>query len=258
MKAFKMKRLVLTFLSFATLMCATSLPINATNDNNSDETNEVTDERVVQIALPDENGEYQIYTGDEAQKIYDQIEAETNYDEIAEASESASENDGIDLLGMFTYKYRFVTSSEGKRYKSTRRITNYVCNQSSVAQSMSVSASTSISWTINCTLEGGFMSAFKSKVGASWSNTSSFTETFTLSVPSKKRMWLEFKPLVKYITGESQKYYVSRGTNTTVIAERKQVSSESPTSVTKSISGKSCTVPDGAYIWKEDSNYNSN
>ena len=32
------------------------------------------DERVIQVAIPDENGELRYYTGEEAQKRYDQLE----------------------------------------------------------------------------------------------------------------------------------------------------------------------------------------
>ena len=35
------------------------------------------DERVIQVAIPDENGELRYYTGEEAQKRYDQLEKQT-------------------------------------------------------------------------------------------------------------------------------------------------------------------------------------
>ena len=35
------------------------------------------DERVIEVAIPDENGELRYYTGEEAQKRYDQLEKQT-------------------------------------------------------------------------------------------------------------------------------------------------------------------------------------
>jgi len=159
---------------------------------------------------------------------------------------------------MFTYKYRFITNSHGVVWGDSTRISTYAANATSTQQSKTLSASTNISWTINTTLTGNYKDVFNGAVGANWQNSSGFSETFIVNVAPQKRVWLEFKPKLKYIDGEAQKYFITRGPNKIeVIEESKHVYSTSPVTVNMIIANKKISCPDGAYIWKEDSNYNS-
>ncbi len=244
-----------TALAFMSGLLVTGvMPVSAASGNE--------EATVVQVAIPDENGVFQFYTGTEAQMIYDELENQTDI-EVPEESfvpESVEVEDDNGLMrGMFTYKYRFVQSSSGTKWGTSKRVSTYAGNGTSVQQSKTLNASTSVSWTINTSLSGKFNDAFTASVGSGWQNTSSFSEQFTINVAPKKRVWLEFKPKLKYVNGEAQKYYTTRGPiSTTIIEERKSVSSTSPTQVRMTLAGKSFYCPDGAYVWKEDNNYNSN
>lgn len=221
-------------------------------------------EQVTQIAIPDENGNLRFYTGIEAQKIYNQIEKENVTEEINNNSLQGlfnydtyklSTNNGIDTCGMFTYKYRFVTSSKGTKYGSNRRISPILANGTSSKQSMEVSVSASVSWNVNASLSGGYKDAFNAAVGSGWCGTKSFSETLTINVAPHKKIWLEFKPRVNFVNGESQKYYVTRGPKkVTVVESSKKVYSESPRTVTMQLGDKNVKCPDGMYVWKESNN----
>lgn len=243
-------------LSLSTLL-NTPLPVSAALSENT----QSEEPKVIQIAIPDHNGNLILYTGENAQRVYNQLES-NNYNPISKPSITkpvAIRDNRNTQNGMFTYKYRFVEDSSGTKWGTSKRVSSYAGNSTSVQQSKTINASTSVSWTINTTLSGKFDDAFTASVGSSWQNSSSFSEQFTINVASKKRVWLEFKPRLKYVTGEVQKYYTTRGPlSTTVIEERKSVSSTSPTSVKMTLAGKTFSCPDGAYVWKEDSNYNSN
>lgn len=71
--------------------------------------------------------------------------------------------------------------------------------------------SASVSWNVNASLSGGYKDAFNAAVGSGWCGTKSFSETLTINVAPHKKIWLEFKPRVNFVNGESQKYYVTRG-----------------------------------------------
>jgi hypothetical protein len=253
-----MKKLIKKVATFALVLgtfLIGSVPVAAATTNER--------ARIIQVAIPNENGELQIYTGKDAQKIYENLDKqviprlETETSQVNNPLAVASNTN--QLQGMFTYKYRFVQSTSGTKWGESKRISTYAGNGTSVQQSKSLNASTSISWSINTELSGSYKDAFSASVGSSWDNTSSFSEQFDINVAPKKRVWLEFKPKLKYVTGEVQKYYTTRGPiATTVIEERKSVSSTSPTKVKMTLAGKTFYCPDGAYVWKEDGNYNSN
>lgn len=219
--------------------------------------------RVVQIAIPNENGELQYYTGEKAQKLYDEIQKQTEdklqqkIDILPETAKiSLSKEDTVAPMGMFTYKYRFVKTSSGTVYGKKERITNYLKNQTSVSQSMSISAYTQKTWSINTTLTGKYKDTFSAAAGAGWQNTSTLSMELNINVPSKRRVWLEFQPRYNYVRGEVQKYYVTRGPKkVTVIQERKPVYSKSPKTINVTLGRKRSKGPDGIYTWKEDRRY---
>lgn len=251
-------RFTVTIVAVLLLLILNTIPVLASQDTlSSDET-----EEIVQIALPDENGNVIFYTGDEAKIIYEKLQEQT-LEEIPdmkinsnnEISELLLDDNMIQPLGMFTYKYRFIKSSSGTKYGKTRRITEYLKNQTSTLQSKSVTGSTSVAWTIDTNLTGKYKDAFEGSVGIGWQKSSSFSQTLIVNVPAKKRVWLEFQPAIRYVKGEVQKYYVTRGPRkTTVIESRKAVYSTSPKTITMTLGGKTFKAPDGAYIWKEDKN----
>lgn len=184
------------------------------------------------------------------------MESVTNKDIPAKAQPANPVDIGDLNRGMFTYRYRFVQQMTGVTWGTSKRISTYVGNESSSKQSKKIHAATSVSWSINTTLSGRFRDVFVASVGGSWQHTSGFDETLTVNVMPKKRVWLEFKPRVKYIRGEAQKYYITRGSRqNTVITERRNVSTTSPTMITMTLGDKRISVPDGSYIWKEDGNY---
>ena len=56
------------------------------------------DERVIEVAIPDENGELRYYTGEEAQKRYDQLEKQTEEKQDEDSADEVILDDaGIEL-----------------------------------------------------------------------------------------------------------------------------------------------------------------
>lgn len=141
---------------------------------------------VIQIMFFDENGKRHIYSGQEAIEIHKSINnaQEFGLDKMMSDVYELPEKD-IQTRGLFSYKYRFVTSKSGTRNGRTVRITNYMANETSTKQRRTISASTSVNWTIDAKLTGKFKSAFEGSVGASWTKGSSFSDTFNFDIPPK-------------------------------------------------------------------------
>ena len=244
----KMKKIV-----FIALIIALVTGISNVNAHASENDGEFGD--VVMIAVPNENGGLKYYTGNEAKSLYMQImnPSSTNISrDVQELMELPIEND-LELRGPFTYRYRFVKESSGTKYGRSKRISNYLENRSSQTQNLQTSVSCSTSWYINTSLSGQFKKVFEASVGASWSRTSSFSQTITMNVGANKKMWLEFKPLLRYVSGKSQKYFIPRGPvkMKPIIVESKDVYSTSPKSISMTLGNKTFTGTDGAYVWKE-------
>lgn len=111
----KFKRYLLTLALVLATTISTVIPVVAAPYENSQGSSE--QGKVIQIAIPDENGILQFYTGKEAQSIYQQLENETCADFLSDNSLSApinTDNGGEMPQGMFTYKYRFVKSSSAR------------------------------------------------------------------------------------------------------------------------------------------------
>lgn len=221
-------------------------------------------EKILQIALPDTNGNLRFYSGTQAQQVYQMLKADANKilpetsNIFMQGNETLRPTINPTPKGMFTYKYRFIKQSEGFTWGTTKRISTYAVNCTNTTQSVSVNAHTSVSWSIDATLSNEFKNAFSSSVGIGWQHTSAFSETLTRKVQPKKRVWIEFQPRLKYVKGEVQKYYIPRGpvNKIPIVVSRKSVYSTSPTTIRVSFGGKNISCPDGVYIWKEDSNYN--
>jgi len=220
---------------------------------------EIDDElgEVVMIAVPDGNGKLNYYTGDAAKEAYAQITRQSDIseevvDELVKQSDVDVDTE-VEPCGPFYYKYRFVRERSGQIYGPSRRISTYLENTTSERQSLSTNVRSSTTWTINTSLTGGFMEAFKLSVGGSWSSGSSFSQTISMNVGPKKRMWLEFKPLIRYVSGKAQKYFIPRGpiNNRPIVVESRSVYSTSPVSVYMRLGDRFFMATDGAYIWRE-------
>lgn len=159
------------------------------------------------VAIPDGSGKLNYYSGDDAKKVYTQIMQQSDkileeFSELEKVDKSfelpeIDVNPEIEPYGPFHYKYRFIKESSGKIYGTSKRISNYLENRTSQRQNLSASVRSSTTWTINTALTGGFNDAFKLSVGGSWSTNSSFSETISMNVGPNKKMWLEFRPLIR-------------------------------------------------------------
>lgn len=238
-------------IAFAMLMLLTSiLNLNVYANERDGESGEV-----VMIAVPSGSGSFKYYTGNEAKSMYMQIlhQSSVNMQEDFEILGEPLIEDEMEPTGPFTYKYRFIKESSGTRYGNSKRISNVLENRSSQTQKLQTSVSSSTSWSINTSLSGKFKQAFEATVGGTWANTSRFSQTITMSVGPNKKMWLEFKPLLRYVSGKSQKYFIPRGpvNKTPVVVESKYVYSTSPRSISMTLGNKTFTGTDGVYVWKE-------
>ena len=218
---------------------------------------------VVMVAIPDGSGKLNYYSGDDAKKVYTQIMQQSDkileeFSELEKVDKSfelpeIDVDPEIEPYGPFHYKYRFIKESSGKIYGTSKRISNYLENRTSQRQNLSASVRSSTTWTINTALTGGFNDAFKLSVGGSWSTNSSFSETISMNVGPNKKMWLEFRPLIRYVSGKAQKYYIPRGpiNKRAIVVESKSVYSTSPETVYMRLGDRSFMATDGAYVWRE-------
>lgn len=74
-----------------------------------------------------------------------------------------------------------------------------------------------------------------------------------MNVGPNRKMWLGFKPLLRYVSGKSQKYFIPRGpvNKKPVVVESKNVYSTSPKNISMTLGNKTFTGTDGVYVWKE-------
>lgn len=215
---------------------------------------------VVKVAIPDENGNLLYYYGDEAKKIYEEAQKDTidlkNFD--TEISNNVEKNFLDEFLKeLFLYDYKFVKKSSGVTYLKEVRLTNIFRNETSLPQQVKYRVKDKISWSLSTKLESNFYNAFITSVGSDWKKTSSLNVEETINIAPHKVVWMSFKPRVRYISGEVQKYYIPRSPGFTkpVIRERKSLYSTSPRTIRNIIGGHYYNVPDGMYVWKESKAY---
>lgn len=119
---------------------------------------------------------------------------------------------------------------------------------------MQINISSRTDWSINTSLTGKFKEVFEAEVGGSWSKNSSFSQTITANVGPNKRLWIEFRPLIRYLSGKSQKYFIPRGpvpNKRPIVVESKSIYSTSPRNVYVTLGNRSFIATDGVYVWKE-------
>ena len=210
---------------------------------------------VVMVAIPDGSGKLNYYSGDDAKKVYTQIMQQSDkiLEEFSELEKVDKSVDKSFELPEIDVDPEIEPYGSGKIYGTSKRISNYLENRTSQRQNLSASVRSSTTWTINTALTGGFNDAFKLSVGGSWSANSSFSETITMTVGPNKKMWLEFRPLIRYVSGKAQKYYIPRGpiNKRAIVVESKAVYSTSPETIYMRLGDRSFMATDGAYVWRE-------
>lgn len=214
---------------------------------------------IIMIAVPDSNGRLMYYTGNEAKEEYKRltqqsdINADTEfiYDDIDEPDSSIESEAGP--YGPFHYRYRFKLKSRGTRYGVQKRISNYLENRTTEKQQMTIGINATTSWSINASLTGKFKEVFNAAVGASWQDSSTISQTLVINVAPKSRVWMEFRPRLRYVSGRTEKYYIPRGpiSKRPVVVESKAVYSTSPRTIIVQLDTGSFRGTDGAYVWKQ-------
>lgn len=213
------------------------------------------EEIVTMVAIVNSQGELDYYKGEEAQFLYEKMQANTLDEEVNPISRADNTDKGrkIEGIGAFQYKYRFVKEKSGTKYGSEKRISNFLENRTSQLQQLDLQMETSTSWSINISLTGKYKEAFDASVGSGWANTSSFSQGISVNVAPQKKAWVEFKPLLRYVSGKVEKYYIPRGpvNKIPVIVESKSVYSTSPKNIQVKFQEATFKATEGAFIWKE-------
>ncbi len=89
-----------------------------------------------------------------------------------------------------------------------------------------------------------------------YTKTFSTTVNIRYSVPSHKRVWLQYKPEYTHYVGKSQKYYVPRYNSSTIIVDsEKDVDIKEASERVVSMMGNRYTLPAGTYLWCQDNDY---
>lgn len=217
--------------------------------------------RALQVLIVSEDGNT-LYTGEEAERVFQELNSIPSYVEpemLRDTSIKAelTSNDDVKPYGAFRYKYRFVPDDmEGtKVYGSYSIISNAWCNATSVAQTATVAFTATASWSVNPTLTGKFKEAVELAIGAEWGKEYTKGISHEIHVEPKKRVWLQYRPEYILHSGESQKYYITRGTGILIVEETQDVNVREAYMVNVTMDDKTYELPAGAYIWCEDSDY---
>lgn len=232
-----------------------------------------TETEVVQMLIVSDDGCY-LYQGADAQAAYNQLEEGTFINDPANLiasvpvpSSSSSEktstpnlSDDPNLSGAFSYKYRFVPDSgSGKKvYGDYSIISDPWGNATDTTQSSTVTFTASASGSISAKLTGKYLDALESEIGTQYTETFSSTVSVNYSVPSHKRIWLQYKPEYTRYVGEVQKYFIPRYNRDRIVVESsKDVEVLEAYERSTYILGHRYTLPAGTYTWCQDSDYMS-
>ncbi len=189
------------------------------------------DGEVVMIALPDDRGGLKYYKDSKARGFYEKIKCNESIcnEEKFYTPDDSKKNEPA-AMGPFHYRYRFVKISSGSRWGASRRISSYFANETSIMQNIPISVSISQSWEISKLPSERLYEAFKAEVDPNWTSSGDFFENFELSVEPNKMVWIEYIPLIRYVSGYVQRYYVPRGTGNkkAMVVESRYIHSTSP------------------------------
>lgn len=222
------------------------------------------DSKVLQVLIVSDSGNF-LYTGEEAQIAYENINELQFFDSNSLISAMPSNNvtieDNNDILGpqrSFSYKYRFVPDSDNgdKFYGSYSIISDPMGNATSRDQSSTFSFTATSAWSVNCSLTGKYEDVVEATIGGDWSEEYSATHAVDFTVAPKTRVWLQYKPEYIKHSGSAQKYYTPRYQDYPIIIESSQdVDIDEAYERTVTLAGTKLTLPAGAYVWCEDSDY---
>lgn len=212
--------------------------------------------KVLQVLIVNDNGNF-LYTGEEAQRVYENINGAEN--EAQSALENVIRNNEVyELLRSFSYKYRFVPGSNhgDKFYGSYTIISDPMGNATSRDQTSMFSFTATSAWSVNCSLTGKYKEVVEAAIGGDWSKEYSATHVVNFTVAPKKRVWLQYKPEYINHSGSSQKYYTPRYKDYPIIVESSQaVDIDEAYERTVTLAGEKLTLPAGVYVWCEDNDY---
>lgn len=214
--------------------------------------------RVLQVLIVDENGS-QLYTGEEAERVFAELDSvqTTDAEEQAVVDAQQLSDDAVEPYGAFRYKYRFVPDSKDKTkvYGSYRIISDAIGNDTSLTQKLSFGISAKSSWSVNCKLTGKFKDTAEASIGGDWTKTYSGEATWEISVASKKRVWVQYRPEYILHSGKVQKYYKTRGMGITIVESSENVNIREAYERKLTLKNKTYKMPAGTYIWCEDNDY---
>lgn len=216
---------------------------------------------VVRIDIPNADGTYTSITGDDAKKWYNEKIVNQNCDDSLEVlSQDDQPSDKINYLmsgGAFHYKYRYLEENHINDYYRNdlkRPVTNVLHNGSSVEQMYTLNVSVSESWSISPVLSYEMKNAVLDKLGSSWGKNYSRNESFSIKVPSKKTLWVDFIPIMERSSGKVEKYFVPRrgiGAGQVFVVDSQSVVTYSPKYLETQMGPFKFKSVYGMYIWHE-------
>lgn len=237
----------------------------AQNGNKVDTADEA-DSGVLEVLIVNEDGCH-LYQGKDAQIAFEKLNEAPTLEETAHeipaimASPSSMGDSSIMFRGPFSYKYRFVPDAKNKTpvYGTFSIVSNHWGNETDITQSSHFTFSVSATGSVKTELKGKFLEAVEASIGTDYSKTYSANHTVDYNVPSRQRIWLQYKPEYTLYSGKSEKYFIPRGSagpfRKEVVEESKPVRIHGVKQITVPIGNKVLTVPAGAYVWCYDNDY---
>lgn len=214
--------------------------------------------RVLQALIVDEDGS-QLYTGEEAERVFEELDSvqTTDAEEPSVVDMQQLSDDAVEPYGAFRYKYRFVPDEKDqtKVYGASRIISEPFANATSLTQKATLGLSARSSWSVNCKLTGKFKDTAEASIGGDWTKSYSGTATWEISVAPKKRVWIQYRPGYIMHSGKVQKYYKTRGTGITIVESSEKVDIREAYERKLTLKNKTYKMPAGTYIWCEDNDY---
>ena len=243
-------------LAFLFILCFSSFASPKTNPL------DLVEGEIVRIDIPNADGTYTTLTGEEAKRHY--IEAYNWYltaqgNQVQQGEHTSNivvpvaPEDKPSLLGMFSYKYRYIENrhiAEVKRFDQAKYVTNRLRNDTSINQRYTLTMYVSQSWDINSEVTGKYKEAVTLKLGGRWGKSYSISETLWADIPPHKTVQVKFIPIMEMSQGVAERYYVTRGPwKRTVVDRRVNVTTYNPIYRMCQVGKNKVKAVYGEYIW---------
>jgi len=249
------KKIIIPYLVALVFFTTSSIPGFADNSMNinSNVYNEehLDSKKVIQVDIPNEDGSFITYRGDEAKKISESLKSKP---EISESLKVKSEKPILKKATNTKYERVVQIGKDTLCWGKSKMASDYAINRTSVPQSKSFTISSTQSTVFSAGITSVFKELIQLGLGASKTKTVMFSQQVTVNVSPNKKAWVEFAPRLSESIWECQICHLEKNGKTNEVIIDSIVGSEhvtTPIERNLTFAGKTFDGPDGAFIWYE-------